>query len=155
MQEGHTDSPFCLPESRKLISHMKDTLPASGGRRTPLSLEIWNSGQEACINKPYLLYYPKPKLRILHWLSTQSLNFFVLTIPRKFIVSLSKKYISCLLWSLLRFHFYETLCAQIKICLFFSCYSVLCQFHYESRHKNSRGVEREVFPSLTINFTYL
>ena len=35
LQERHTDPPFCLPESRKLISHMKGTFPAWGSRRTP------------------------------------------------------------------------------------------------------------------------
>ena len=30
----------------------KRALPESGSRKTPLSLEIGNSSQEACINKP-------------------------------------------------------------------------------------------------------
>ena len=65
MQEGHSDPPLCLPESRKQVSPLGGALPASG-RRTPLSLEIGNLGREAYINEPVisLIYYSKPKLSL-------------------------------------------------------------------------------------------
>ena len=53
MREGHSDLPFCLPESRKEISHLKGALPSSGTKRTPLLPEIGNWRQEAWINKPW------------------------------------------------------------------------------------------------------
>ena len=46
-------------------------------------------------------------VQILHLLSTQSLSFFVLSIPHECITSLSKKNKSCLFWSFLR-QFCET-----------------------------------------------
>lgn len=50
-----------------------------------------------------LIYYPKPKLCLdSSLIKNPSLNSFVLSIPYKFVVSLSKKYQSCLLWSLFR-----------------------------------------------------
>ena len=42
MQEGYSDCPFHLPESRKQVSHVKTVPPASGGRKTPLTPEIEN-----------------------------------------------------------------------------------------------------------------
>lgn len=36
LQEWYSDPLFCLPESRKEVCHMRDALPPSGGRRTPL-----------------------------------------------------------------------------------------------------------------------
>ena len=56
MQGGCSHSPFCLPESRKYISHVKSAPPASGSRRTPLSPETGNSGQESYRNKYYYIF---------------------------------------------------------------------------------------------------
>jgi len=61
-QEGQRDSPFCLPEGRKSISHVQDACPASGGKRTPLWPQTGNSGQEMFMNHvTSLICYPKPK----------------------------------------------------------------------------------------------
>lgn len=42
MQEGYSDRPFHLPESREWVSHVKAVPPASGCRKTPLTLEVEN-----------------------------------------------------------------------------------------------------------------
>ena len=57
MQEGHSDPPVCLPEAGN-----KGALPVSGCRRTPLSSEMGDSGQDAGIKNSVtsLLDYPKP-----------------------------------------------------------------------------------------------
>ena len=46
---------LCLPENREQISHVKGTLPTSGGRRAPWSPQIVNSGWEASINQLLLI----------------------------------------------------------------------------------------------------
>ena len=81
--------------------------------QTPLPSEIGDLEGKACINEIVISFinYPKPRLLLdflLTELSTQSISFFVLSIHHKFILSLSKKYKSCLLWSLLKSHVYET-----------------------------------------------
>ena len=43
MQEGHSDTSVSLKAGNK-ISHVKDALPASAGKRTSLSPETGNSG---------------------------------------------------------------------------------------------------------------
>ena len=58
------------------------------------------------------------------------------------IYSLSKKYKSCLLWPLLRSHFYETSLHMIKIS--FSPINLFCVNFIVSPAKNSRGVEGEI-----------
>ena len=47
--EVYSDPLLCLSESRKEISTVKCALLASGGKRTPLSPETGNCGQEAYI----------------------------------------------------------------------------------------------------------
>ena len=95
-------------------------LPESGSKRSPLS-ETRNLGWETCINKPFtsLIDYPKPKLCLDSLpIKHQNLSCFVLSIPHKFLLSLSKKYKSCLLSPLFRLISMTLLCLQIKICFF-------------------------------------
>ena len=97
---------------------MKCALPASGDRDTASRLE------KACTNKPgcffLLIYYPKPKLCLDSSLTKNpSLNSFVLSILYKFVVSLSKKYQSCLLWSLVRSCFCKIPFVWVKSALLF------------------------------------
>ena len=124
---------------------MKGALLVLGGRKTPLSPEIGDSGLRSlhtCYFFTNLL--PKPKLCLNSLLIKHpKLSFFVLSIPLIFIASLSKKYKSYLLWPLLRSHFYATsMCTQIKWVSFSPVHgtqSVLCQFYDWSSHRNSRG----------------
>lgn len=107
---------------------MKCALPASGGRDTASRLE------KACTNKPcclfLLIYYPKPKLCLDSSLTKNpSLNSFVLSILYKFVVSLSKKYQSCLLWSLVRSCFCKIPFVWVKSALFFSFFSPVKLFY--------------------------
>ena len=62
-QTRDTDPPFCLTESKKWVSHVKQ-LHAPKDRRTPYLWKIGNSGWEAHRNNlvTSLIYYPKPKL---------------------------------------------------------------------------------------------
>ena len=66
--------------------------------------KIGNSGLDACLHKPVtsLSFYPKPKFCVDSSLIGR-LSFFVLPVPHKF-VSFSKRYKSCPIWPLLRFH---------------------------------------------------
>ena len=87
-----TQSQLCPPERRKYISRVKGTLPVPGGKEIPYRQREGIQSPRGCINKP--CYF-------LTNLLSLSPNFFILSIFHKFIVSLSKRYKSCLLWSLL------------------------------------------------------
>ena len=54
MQEGHSDSPFCLPEHKNDLSPVKGVLPASG--EVHLCWQKEHTGQ-ACVNKPCYLFH--------------------------------------------------------------------------------------------------
>ena len=96
MPEGHSDPPFCLPESRKEIS-VKGTLLESGDR-TPLSPGIGNAGQEASITNFVTSFTtPKPKLCLLidSLLIEHPKYVFVLSSPHKFILCLKTIKAAC------------------------------------------------------------
>lgn len=59
-------------------------------------------------------------------ITTSSPNPFILLILHKFIASLSKRYKSYLLWPLP---------VWMKLNFIFSCYSVLCQFKYQTSQR--------------------
>ena len=79
-------------------------IPCIWGRRTLFSPETRNLSPEFSMNKPRYFFNLLPQghtLYILHQLSIWTLGFFVLSIPHKYIISLSTKYKSWLIWPLL------------------------------------------------------
>lgn len=63
VQQGHSDPPFCLTESRKQISHVKGTLPVQEVERHSYHKREGIQGQEACKKQTWL---------VLHNLLTQA-----------------------------------------------------------------------------------
>ena len=107
MQEKHSDSPLS-PWKQKISCFC--ALPASGGRRTPLSSETGDSGWGTCIHKPCYFFNWLPQAHTLFrfpLIKHPKPKFFVLSIPHKSIVSVCDKYRSCLLWPLLRSYFWR------------------------------------------------
>ena len=97
--------PFCFPESK--ISLVKVHFLHFGGRGHHKDGIL---GEEDRYTNLTLIHYPKPYPYLdSSLIEHQNLSFFVLSILHKFIVSLPKNYKSCLLWLLLRSHFYNTL----------------------------------------------
>ena len=85
MQEGHSDPPLCLPESRKQISLVQGALSLPGGRKTSLSSKIGNSGPISLYKQTFnfrINLPPKHKI---------CLNVLLIKHPnkRKFLFSLS------------------------------------------------------------------
>lgn len=147
-------SSFLFFWRQEIISHMKGALPASRGR-TPLTPESGNSGWEACVNEPHYFLITQVYIRFRFFTTwvPESLSFFVLSVPHKFI-NLSKKYKGCLLWPLLRSHFYETsMCRNSNVFLFLLliCHVLMLLLFHAQEPKR---VEGEISPSLITHISY-
>ena len=109
MQEGYSDRPFHLPESREWVSHVKAVPPASGYRKTPLTLEVENLKLKNLCEQTCYFSNLLPQVQTLfRFFINWAQSFIALSLPHKFSVSLSRKHKSSLLWPFLRSHCYET-----------------------------------------------
>ena len=114
MQERHSDWPtFVSAENRKAL--IWGVAPSvSGGRRTPLSpkTENWTKKPTEAKLVTSLLYYPKCKLCLDSSLTGHPNVKFLCPVNSSqiccFLFVFCLKCISCLLWPLIRFHFYES-----------------------------------------------
>lgn len=87
-------------------------------------------GEKPIINKTItsLIDYPKTKLLEFFLIEHFKPNFFILSIPHKYIVSLSRKYYSGLLWPLFRSSFSKTsmhMNSNVFLFLLFICFVLI------------------------------
>ena len=144
LQKGHSAPPFCLPESRKWISHMKGALPPTKIKKNTRVARDREFRPSRIYKK--ICYF----FSLLPWAQTLLSSLIDHTKPKCLcpvnfsqIFIFLKKYKGRLIWPLFMSHFNETsLCTNF----FLSCLSILYKFYYYSSHKSSRRVEGEIFP---------
>lgn len=145
MQEGYSDRPFHLPESREWVSHVKAVPPASGCRKTPLTLEVENLKlknlcEQTCYSSDLL-----PQVQTLFRFFTNcAQSFIALSLPTNLVFLCPESIKAPCFGHFLGPISMGTLASKIKMCFFSSHSSVFCRLHDLSSHKNSREVEREV-----------
>ena len=146
MQEGYSDRPFHLPESREWVSHVKSVPPASGCRKTPLTLEVENLKLKNLCEKTCYFSDLLPQVQTLFRFFTNcAQSFIALSLPHKFSVSLSRKHKSSLLWPFLRSHFYEVSLYLIKVWCF-SLVNRSCAHFIISPDTTAQEGEKGKFP---------